>query len=101
DQLGRQTSQQNETFSGEFNTSSITYNDRGHVQRVTAPHFAGEPEVYEEKTYDDLDRPLSSISSVAGTSTFAYSYESGLSKIIATSPAGHVTETIEDCTGLT
>ncbi len=100
DQLGRQTSQETETFSGAYTTSATSYDYLGRVQRVTAPHLPGEPEVYEEKTYDALDRVVTSTSSVSGTTTFAYSYDSGLSKVTATSPANHVTETTKDCTGL-
>lgn len=102
DQLGRQTSVQNETFSGAFNTSSTTYDNLGRVLRATAPHLPGEPEVYEEKAYDAMDRVQSSTNSISGTTTFAYSYSSGLAKVTTTSPspANHVTETTKDYTGL-
>ena len=101
DQLGRQTGQQTETFGGAFTTSTDTYDALGRQQRVTAPHLPGEPEVYEDRSYDAMDRLQSSTSSIAGTTTFGYSYESGLSTVTTTGPAGHVTETTKDCTGLT
>lgn len=98
DILDREKRKDIQIFGGSWSTQIMTYDTRGNLATSTLPYKSGEAILTTTNNYDTYNRMSSSVNTI-GTTSYAYSFTSGILNISITNPASQVKSTKTDATG--
>ncbi|MEO1627587.1 MAG: FG-GAP-like repeat-containing protein, partial [Bacteroidota bacterium] len=98
DKLGRKVRHRRKTFGNADIFEVWTYDSRGRLKTSRAPYKTGESTFTTTYNYDSYNRRISEATPF-GTTSYVYSYASGIAKLTKTNPAGHVSSVEMDASG--